>query len=142
MPRGQAELAASDVGPGNRISVHASADELAALDSAPFPIIGGAKYDVTFTARIPAAARNGGYFVLAFRDSVDYLQAPGPSPGTPHSESIPLMPGRVELGTATTDGQGNYHLAVPSLAGGAVIDASYAGDGGHWPAAASLPPPP
>jgi hypothetical protein len=138
---GKAQLAPSDRGAGQAVQVLAAVRESAGLDSAPFPITAGAEYRLTIAARIAPAALGSGYFWLAWRDANDFLQVPSPSPGTPHSESLPIAPGHLPMGTATTNAAGQYQVSLSALGNEAAsVAATFAGDSGHWPAAARVGP--
>jgi hypothetical protein len=51
------------------------------------------------------------------------------------SETIPFTPALVPVGTATTDGGGNFSLSLAALGSQQVfLKGTYTGDSQHWPA--------
>jgi hypothetical protein len=140
--QGQAQLLASDRGAGQMLQVEANATQFAIAQSVPFPISEGTAFQVTFSARVAPSSFGSGYFLLGFLDaSGNYLHLPQESAGALPSESLPLQPARVSLGTTATDTAGNYSLSLASLGTAQVfLEATYAGDESHWPGYASVGP--
>lgn len=140
---GQTQLVASNRGAGQMMQVTATASQFATLDSQQFGITPGAQFQVSFFANIPPSFVASGYFTLAFTNGTvgNYLDIPGTSAGAVHAETLPLTPGKVALGTATTDAAGNFQLSLSSLGPTqAILEAMYAGDAQHWPAYARVGP--
>jgi Glycosyltransferase WbsX/IPT/TIG domain len=142
LPQGEAEVVPSDRGAGQMVHVGATQSQFATLDSLPFPISEGAAFQVTFSARVAPSSLGSGYFFLAFLDaSGGVLHVPAESAGALSCESIPLEPGRMTPGTATTDSAGSFQLSLTSLGTSQVIlEATYAGDAQHWPSYARVGP--
>jgi hypothetical protein len=138
----QTQIVASDRGTGQMVQVVAASSQLAMLDSAPFAVTGGAAFQLTFAARVAPSSFGSGYFFLAFLDgSGNFLDIPGISAGALKSETVPLVLGKLTVGTATTDAAGNYQLNLTSLGTSQLIlEATFAGDAQHWPAYASVGP--
>jgi hypothetical protein len=140
--RGGAALAPSDGGAGQMLRVQVVASQLAALDSAAFPVTGGAPFELSISARVAPSSLGSGYFMVAFEDaSLAPKHIPAEEPSALPSLSLPLTPGMTALGTAKTDANGNYHLDLAALGTSpALIEASYAGDASRWPASARTGP--
>lgn len=140
--QGQSQIVPSDQGAGQMVQVVAASNQLATLDSAPFPITGGTSFQVSFAARVPPLSSASGYFVVAFIDAAgNIIPLPGPNPEDLKSETIPFSPGKITLGPATTDALGHYQLSLTSLGTTSVVlEGTYAGDTQHWPAYAGTSP--
>jgi hypothetical protein len=141
--KGQSQIAASDVGAGQMVSVNATPSQFATLDSALFPVVAGGAFNVAITARIATESLSSGSFIVSFQDASGtgtYLDIPGPSAGALKAESIPFTAGNVSLGPVTTDASGSFLLSISALNGTALTaTAAYAGDAQHWPAVARTP---
>lgn len=138
--QGQSQIVTSDRGAGQMLQVAATADQFATLDSAPFPVTGGAAFQFSCFARVPPS--RSGSFIVSFRDAGgNFLTIPSPSAGAVHAEAISLSAAQSSLGTATTDSAGNFQLSLTSLGTSQVIlQANYAGDAQHWPTFAQTGP--
>lgn len=139
--QGQSQIVPSDQGSGEMVQVVATAAQSATLDSSPFLVTGGVSFQVAISARIPPASAASGYFFLGFQDaSGNFVPIPGPNPNDLKSETIPLAPASVPVGSATTDGGGNFSLSLAALGSQQVLlESTYAGDAQHWPAYDQVP---
>lgn len=138
--QGQAQIVPSDRGLGQMLQVVATSAQFATLDSAPFPVTGGAPFQLSFSARVVPSY--SGSFIVAFQDATgNFLTIPAPSGGSVHAEAIPLTAANNTLGTTTTDSAGNFQFSLTSLGASHVtLEATYAGDAQHWPAYAQTGP--
>lgn len=129
--QGQAQLAPSDRGAGQMVSVVATPTQSAALTSAPFALTSGAPFQASFSARVASSSFGSGYFAVIFLGG-----------GTEISrQEMQLNAGKLTFGTTTTDAAGNYLLSLTPLGTSQVIlEATYAGDTQHWPAYAKVAP--
>ena len=135
---GQSQIVASDQGGGQMVQVAATAAQSATLDSSPFPVTAGAPFQVSISARVPQSSAGSGYFFLAWEDARGngfYVPIPGPNPNDVKGETIPFTETPLAVGTATTDAGGNFNLSLGALGSQQVVlEGTYAGDAGHWPA--------
>jgi hypothetical protein len=141
---GQSQLVASDQGSGQMVQAVATAAQSATLSSAPFPVTGGAPFQVAISARVPPSSAASGYFFLAFEDGSGngtYAPIPGPSPNDVRGETIPFTETPLVVGTATTGANGKFNLSLAALGAQQVLlEATYAGDVRHWPAYVRVSP--
>lgn len=126
---GQAQLVASDHGPGQMVEVQALPSQFALLNSAPFAVTAGDAFQLSFSARVAPLSVGSGYFTLIFLDANgEFLR-----------ERIPLAAEKLTVGSTTTDSVGNYQMSLTSLgASHVLLEATYAGDAQHWPAYARV----
>jgi len=126
---GQAQLATSDRDAGQMVNVDVTADQFAALNSAPFDVTSGAPFLLSFFARVAPSSVGSGYFMII------YLNASGEF----FRERIPLAAGVMALGSTTSDAAGNYQLSLTPFGTSRVtLEATYAGDAAHWPSYARV----
>ncbi len=119
----------SDQGSGGMLHIVATSGQDAAINSVMFPVTPGAAYTLTFTARISPQSAGSGYLAIFFSDNQQEFKR----------ETIPLAPGIIQLGAATTDAQGAFVIPLKPLPKGKLLlEASYAGSDLFWPAYASL----
>jgi len=141
---GQSQIVPSDQGSGQMVQVVATATQSAALDSSPFSVTGGVPFQVSISALVPPSSAGSGYFYLAFENaggSGSYVPIPGPNPSDLKAETIPFTETPLVVGTATTDAGGNFNLSLSALGSQQVLlQGTYAGDTGHWPAYAQASP--
>jgi hypothetical protein len=115
----------TDRGDGSMLSVMAGRNREAAATSGPFPARPGTRFTVSFAARVAPISVGSGAFVVVFLRSGAEIRR----------DTIPLAPVSYDLGTATTDTDGSFHLTFhPPGAGAFVVHASYAGSDRLWPA--------
>jgi len=133
---GQSQIVASDQGSGQMVQVVATAAQSATLDSSPFSVTAGTPFQVSISARIPPSSAGSGYFYLAFEGNGNVIPIPGPNPNVSlKAETIPFTETPLAVGTATTDAGGNFNLSLGALGSQQVVlEGTYAGDAGHWPA--------
>jgi hypothetical protein len=119
-----AQLVASDRGPGQMVRVQIDASQEAGLASDHFPVTAGQPFTFTVLARVAPVSAGSGAFIINFV-------------GGPAAERlyIPLASGAAEMGTATTDESGAFRVDLSALGQGrAEVTAEYAGDAAREPA--------
>jgi hypothetical protein len=118
-------LEPSDLGSGHALHLSARPGQGAAINSARFPTTAGARFTVTFVARVSPESQGSGYFNLIFADRVREIRR----------FTIPLEPAAIPLGEATTDQNGAYRFDLEEgPASKIALQAWYSGDQDYWPA--------
>ena len=143
-PGGQSQIVSSDQGGGQMAQVVATAAQSATLDSSPFSVTAGVPFQVAISARIPPSSAGSGFFYLAFENAGgigSFVPLPGPNPNDVKGETIPFIEMPLVIGTVTTDAGGNFNVSLSTLGSQQVLlEGTYAGDPGHWPAFAHASP--
>jgi hypothetical protein len=118
-------LVASGRDGGRALSVSASPGHDAGLNSGLFPVTPGAAFEVTFTAKVSPGSEGSGYFHIIFHDAA----------GERQRLTIPLQPGRLDLGGVTTGPDGRFETSVDELTDMG-FRVGFGGDDDNWPAVA------
>ncbi len=117
---GHAELMSSDRGLGNMMRVQVSSTETARLDSATFTVTSGSPYTFSVAARVAPISLGSGYFCVLFYDAERVV--------------IPLTAARVQVGTTTTNANGDFALGLSSLGSDPVdLQVMFNGNSVFWP---------
>jgi hypothetical protein len=109
---------------GPPLQVQATPPQTATVDSEPLAVTAGARFKVSFTARIAPHTRGSGYFSVVFVAST----------GEVARRIIPLQAPVVPLGHALTRADGSFEAR---LGGTGRVEAWYRGDSTRFPAFAS-----
>jgi hypothetical protein len=126
---GTIQLEPGDQDGGRMLHIQATPDQDAAINSAPFRVMAGAAYTLTFVARISPPSFGSGYFDITFQDDGAELTR----------ERVQLAPALVRIAAVITDAQGRYAINLKSLPrGNLLLEANYAGNDQYWPAYASI----
>jgi hypothetical protein len=122
---GTIELQPSDRGGVNMLHVAAPPPQVAAANSAAFSVAPDATFSATFGARVAPGSEWSGYFAIVFLSQTQEVGRP-----------IALIaPAALPVGTATTNAQGAFQVALSDLGTGAFrVAATFAGDNRYWPA--------
>ncbi|MFP5332306.1 MAG: hypothetical protein ACLGHX_08115 [Acidimicrobiia bacterium] len=117
------ELGAGQDGSGQALRVSAMPGLDAGLNSGLFEVTPGTEFELVFLARVSPGSQGAGYFHIIFHDTSGEVQR----------LTIPLQPGHVDLGQATTGPDGRFQLPA-STAEGVAFVVVFDGDDSHWPA--------
>ena len=106
----------------------AAPGQVAAINSSDFPVTPGARFTVTFAARVSPASKGSGYFDVVFL---------GPSQEVWRG-TVNLAAAQIALGKPTTNAQGAFSAPLPSLpAGSYLVEAWFRGDAVRFPSYAA-----
>jgi glycosyltransferase involved in cell wall biosynthesis len=121
------------IGEGTRdAAVHLCTPETASalLNSTPFPVHGGSRYDLTVTAWVSPASEGRGCFAIIFLDESEVAR-----------DTIPFVAAVVAAKSVVTTDEGMYRVDLGRLPPGELaIDAIFPGTGTYWPARAEQVP--
>ena len=121
---GLAQLEPNGTG-GQALHVTASSGQVAAINSSEFPVTPGARFTLTFTARVSPASTGSGYFDLVFLDSTHEVSR----------STINLATAQVLVGAPKTNAQGAFAapIAQPIPTGSYLIEAWFHGSSALFP---------
>jgi len=124
---GDARLEPSDRGAGRMLQVTALPTQSTGVNSGEIAASAGARFEVTFTARVAPEAVGSGYFALIFL---------GPG-GEVMRQTIPFEAGDFAAGSTQTGADGAFAFTLDGPPGGPLaVEVSFAGDARVWPALA------
>jgi hypothetical protein len=124
---GRATVVASDRGPGRMLRIRATRSQSLSIDSTvPIDAAPGAGYRLSVRASVPAASAGSAYVAVIFLKGTEIAR-----------NILRLDPSPMRLSTVNTTTSGQFEFGEEDLeAGRYLVDATYAGDLGHWPAQA------
>ena len=113
---------------GQALHVTASSGQVAAINSSDFPVTPGARFTITFAARVSPTSGGSGYFDVIFL---------GPNREISRS-TIDLTAAVIALGKPVTNARGVFLAPLPSLPFGSyLVEARFRGGSGFFPSYAS-----
>jgi hypothetical protein len=104
--------------------VTAAPGQVAAINSAEFPVVPAQTFTLTFDARVAPTSADSGYFDIVFLAGTEISRT-----------TLNIAAAPVRLGTAETDRRGVVEAPISSLADGTfLVEASFKGDDRWFPA--------
>jgi hypothetical protein len=109
------------------LRIRATRSQSLSIDSTvPFDVAPGAGYRLSVRASVPAASAGSAYVAVIFVKGTEIAR-----------NILRLDPSPMRLSTVNTTTSGEFEFGEEDLeAGRYLVDATYAGDLGHWPAQA------